>query len=293
MDIGIDSFSYHRFFGEIAPQESPASIRWTVHDVLHHAHELGVGVVSLQTIHLPPMVPEIVSSLGERCRVLRLRPVLAWGHRPGLEDGENPVKTADLKRTLAIAPGLGCSLVRFVAGSQRSFKVPAEQRIARLTPIVREIANAAQAYGLTLAIENHVDFAMRDLVRLVEEVDASNLGICFDMVNAVRVGDDLLTAARLAAPHIRMVHMRDHIPWPATGSDPEGFWPSVPLGRGILDVEGLLSLLHLAGFDGDLFVEIAYMHPNYADEVAAVAESVAFLQQRLPALSTLARQGVI
>ena len=289
MDIGIDSFSYHRFFGEIAPEEPQTAVRWTASDVLRHARELDVDAVSLQTIHLPSLEPDAMTALRKQFRELSLRPVLAWGHRPGLEHGANPAKVADLRRTLAAAKALGCSLVRFVAGSQHSFKVSADQRIASLIPILRDITDTAREHGVTLAIENHVDFAMADLVKLVEEVDAGNLGICFDMVNAVRVGDDLLAAVRLASPHIRMVHMRDHIPWPATGADPEGFWPSAPLGRGILDVDGLLGFLRASGYEGALFVEIAYMHPDYADELKVVAESVAFLKQRLSAIPILAR----
>ena len=143
------------------------------------------------------------------------------------------------------------------------------------------MANAAAKHTLTLAIENHGDFAMRDLVELVERVDMKNLAICFDTMNAVRVGDDLMEATALAATYIRMVHIRDFLPLSASPADVESFWPSAPLGHGQLDIEGLIRFLESDGYAGNLFVEMGFMHPDFSDEDAAVAESVAYLQKRL------------
>ncbi|MCB1489236.1 MAG: sugar phosphate isomerase/epimerase, partial [Bauldia sp.] len=133
--------------------------------------------------------------------------------------------------------------------------------------------------GLTLAIENHADLAMADLAHLVRTVGADNLGICFDTGNAVRVGDDLLDAARVAAPLVKMVHLKDMIVIDASRGDPTAWWPSAPLGRGIFDIPAFLAILEEAGFDGTLFVEMANMHPDWEDEDQAVSESVAYLRR--------------
>ncbi|MBW1799568.1 MAG: sugar phosphate isomerase/epimerase [Deltaproteobacteria bacterium] len=279
--IGIDSFSYHRFFGDIGPTDQPSSIRWTARDFLSRAHELGVDAVSLQTTYLPELDPDIIASLGRQLNEFGLEVVLAWGHPSGLENGDRPEKAEAIRRLLPVAKTLGCSLLRFVTGNFLSFKFSAPERIERLTPIIRDITTTAADYDLTLAIENHGDFAMKDLLELVEGVDMKNLGICFDAMNAVRVGDDLMEAAAMAATYIRMVHVRDHLPLSESPVKVESFWPSAPLGHGQLDIEGVIRFLEADGYAGNLFIEMGYMHPDFSDEDAAVAESVAYLKKTI------------
>ena len=53
MKIGIDSYCYHRFFGEVyGDQEKPAK-DWTMQDFLKRAKELKVDGVSLEVLLLP------------------------------------------------------------------------------------------------------------------------------------------------------------------------------------------------------------------------------------------------
>jgi sugar phosphate isomerase/epimerase len=233
----------------------------------------------------------MIESLTHQLREQKLEVVLAWGHPSGLEGGTNPQKVRDLGEALSSARRLGSLLVRLTAGDLYYYKVSAETRIEALTPILKRAAALASEQGLTLAIENHGDFAMKHLVALVERVNMTNLGICFDGMNAVRVGDDLREAIALAAPHIRMVHIRDFLPFSGSPAGVEDFWPSVPLGHGRLDIEGLIGFLESYGYEGKLFVEMAYMHPDYGDEDAAVAESVAYLKRRLRETRKPAVQG--
>jgi sugar phosphate isomerase/epimerase len=279
--IGIDSYAYHRYFGETTQWEKPLGIRWETTDFLRRAHELGVAVVSLQTAYLPELTAPVLASLRQQLESLTLQPVLAWGHPDGLQGGTNPDRVDELRRLLPAATAIGCSIVRLVCGNQLTSETPAARRIERLTPILRELTGEAEALGLTLAIENHADFAMRDLVALVEAVGRSRLGICFDTGNAVRVGDDLLTVARLAAPFVKMVHLKDMIVIDSSRGDPAAWWPSAPLGRGDLDIPAFVNMLRGAGFAGTLFVEMANMHPDWADEDLAVRESVAYLSELL------------
>jgi sugar phosphate isomerase/epimerase len=261
--------------------DHPTNVRWTARDFLSRSGQLGVDAVSLQTAFLPELDGETIELLTHQLHELKLETVLAWGHPSGLEGGTNPRKVEDLSRVLLSAKTLGSSLVRLTAGDLTYYKVSAEKRIETLTPTLKKVAALASEHGLTLAIENHGDFAMKDLVALVERVNMTNFGICFDGMNAVRVGDDLMEAIALAAPHVRMVHIRDFLPFSESPAGVEDFWPSVPLGHGRLDTEGLIHFLETYGYEGKLFVEMAYMHPDYGDEDAAVAESVAYLKGRL------------
>ena len=54
MKIAIDSYCYHRYFGEVyAGLQHPANRTMTVWDFLRRARRLGVGGVSLESCFLP------------------------------------------------------------------------------------------------------------------------------------------------------------------------------------------------------------------------------------------------
>lgn len=281
ISIGIDSFSYHRFFGDITDFDQPTDVRWTTEQVLQTAADLGVSSVSLQTTYLPQLDDAYIDDLRAKFAAHDLTPVLAWGHSPGFDGGKAAHRLPEVLQTLDAAKRLGCTLVRVVGGNPKSWRTPAADRTAKLLPLYRDIVAHAAALDLDVAVENHADYNTADLVELVEKVGADNFGICFDTLNAVRMGDDLLAATKLAAPHIMMVHIKDLITLPESVGTPDKFWPSAPLGHGEHDVAGFVNILRDAGFDGCIYVETGYMHPNYPDEVAAVEESVAYLKNLL------------
>ena len=295
LGLGIDSFAYHRYFGDCTAWETPIAERWTTSDFLRRAAALGADSVSLQTIYLPELTAAAVGALSDELRALQLAPTLAWGHPDGLQGGTSPERFAALRALLPIARNLGCTVVRFTCGSQFFFRIPAAERRARLVPLLRTLAVEAAGHGLTLAVENHADFTMADLVAMVREVDDPHLGICFDTGNAVRVGDDLITAARLAAPLVRMVHIKDMIVIEESRHDPTLWWPTVPLGRGEFDLAGFVAILREDGYAGTLFVELANMHTDWPDEDAAVAEGVTYLGALLadwpPAIGSASEKG--
>src|SRR2546428_36189 len=89
MKIGIDSYCYHRFFGEIYPQQTPPARRMTVEDFVIRAHELGVDGVSLEACFFPDYSSEYLSQVRGLLDKYNLDRVYAWGHPDGLEGGAN------------------------------------------------------------------------------------------------------------------------------------------------------------------------------------------------------------
>lgn len=293
--LGLDTFSYHRYFGEFTPWEARIETRWTTDDFLTRAAQLGVDAVSLQTIYMTEFASVVTSSpaiteAGEKDPVTTLRDrldahgwgrVICWGHPAGLEGGTRPDKVEEMRRWMDISRALGCDIMRFVGGYHYLWKIPAAERRARLTPIIAALAEDAARLNLTLAMENHADFAMRDIVGIVRDVGAPNLGICLDTGNAVRVGDDLLEAVELAAPYTKMVHLKDMVVQDESRGDPSKWWPSAPLGRGDYDLPAVLSILRGVGYTGCLFIEMSPMFSAWSDEDAAIAESVTYLRALL------------
>ncbi len=277
--VGIDSFSYHRYFGEVTEWEAPLALRWSTVDFLDKAAELEAEIVSLQTVYLENLSIDAMRGLREQLEHRGLRSVLAWGHRSGLESGTNPGRFDEAMACLDYTVALGAPLMRIVCGDQLAWSVPARERRERLTPLLQALAARGLDLGLDLAIENHADFTMMDLVALVDGVGEPNLGICLDLGNAVRVGDDAVRAAGLAAPLVRMVQVKDLAVQPESTGKPWAWWPSVPLGQGDIDVAAALEAIPVTPQMHGWFVEMANMHPDYPDEDAAVAESLTFLRK--------------
>lgn len=273
--IGVDSFAYHRWFGERSEWEDPRPERWDAHDFLRRASEHGADGVSLQTVHLTSaMVDAVAADASAR----RLDLVLAWGHRSGLEGGTNPTRLAEALRWLELATAAGCRLLRIVCGDQTWWPAPVEERLDRLVPQVTAIATRAASLGIDVAIENHADLTIADLVRLTERVECDNVGICFDLGNAVRVGDDVLEAADRASALVRMVHVKDIRLQPDSIGDPAAWWPTTPLGHGDLPFAEALRATLASPHRPRWYVEMAAMHPDHPDEDVAVGESLGVLR---------------
>ena len=282
MKLGIDSYTYHRFFGDWYPDlQADPGRRMTVFDFLDRAVELGVAGVSLEACYLPAD-DAFIDRLRETLDARGLERVWAWGHPSGLQSGADHEAAQDLIRHLGIARRLDARVMRICAGGRRTRPASWPEHKRALVAMLVPLADEAAAHGVVLAIENHIDMLADELVELLTTIDSPWLGVCFDTANNVRMFEDPVEVARKLAPFARATHVKDII---AHKGDPKtfGFWPSVPLGRGLVDLPVILRLLHDAGFDGLLALEIDYLAPAYveAGEDVAVAQSIAWLRHEL------------
>jgi sugar phosphate isomerase/epimerase len=275
MLIGVDGYSYHRFFGEIRPGETVADEHWEGPvPVLEHAASLGLEAVFLETCYLPP--PDHISPTMLTPSDPRLQVALSWGHPHGLEGGRSAKAEADLHHWLAWAARLGHRWLRITAGSPATRGAePASDLLARLTPILRRTAGLAAEAGLEIALENHGDLRAVEVLDLLDRVDRPTLRVCLDPVNLWRVGDDLLAGTRLLAPFTAVVHLKD---CPAGDPLVPGGPISVALGEGTLDLQGILAELAAAVFRGPLCVELGSLGPGQVDERALLERSLRWLR---------------
>jgi 3-oxoisoapionate decarboxylase len=277
MKIGIDSYCYHRYFGEVYPFQRPSQEQWTADHFVNRAVELQVDGVSLETCFLPGSAPGFWQRLREKLEANHLEAVLAWGHPDGLEGGTNTGALADLVRSIFIARELGCRVMRIVGSSLRFRDEPHGPQLRQLADMLREATKIAADQGVILAMENHIDFTARELLHLIEEVGSTNFGVNFDTGNALRLFEDPVEEARLLAPYIHATHIKDLSP--RRGGSPRdwNFWESVPAGQGIVDIPGVMRVLQDQGFPGVLCVEVDCLRASW-EEDDAVAMSVDYLR---------------
>ena len=109
-----------------------------------------------------------------------------------------------------------------------------------------------------------------ELLQLIEEVGSTNFGVNFDTGNALRLFEDPVEEARLLAPYIHATHIKDLSP--RRGGSPRdwNFWESVPAGQGIVDIPGVMRVLHDAGYPGVLCVEVDCLRDSWEEDDAVV-----------------------
>jgi len=281
MQVGIDSYCFHRYFGEVynGMQREPG-VSWDVFDFLDYAESIGVDSVSLETCFLPALDRLFLTDLKQRLDDGAFKRMLAWGHPAGLEAGANRDALEDLRRHIPLARQLGASVLRIVGSGGLPQNVSHEREMATLIAWLKDASATAAENGVRLALENHNDFDSEEMVRIVAGVGSKFFGVNLDTGNLLRVFDDPVAGSRRLAPYTIATHIKDIAP--SRGSPSEfAFWPSCPLGQGIVDLPAVVRALKDAGYQGPLTIEIDLVHPDWAHvpEETIVRESVAYLRQ--------------
>jgi sugar phosphate isomerase/epimerase len=278
MKIGIDSYCYHRYFGEVYPDQQDPGTRWTFLDFVRRAGELGVDGVSLESCFFPSLderfLAEVKTALDER----GMDRVLAWGHPDGLEGGRNQNAWREMNSLIPKAHAMGASIMRIVASSLMFRYEPHGPQIEAIVGMLRESVKIAEDHGIVLAIENHIDYTSAEILEILDRVGSEALKVNFDTGNALRMMENPVAAAKRLSSRIVAVHAKDmeacrHVP-------PEEwyFFSSVPVGTGLIDMPGVVRVLKESGFAGVLAVESDH-HKDNQDEDRLVAQSVAYLKK--------------
>lgn len=279
MKVGIDNYCYHRFFGEIYAQQKDPGRRITIEWFVDRAKQLGVDGVSLESCFFPGFEPAYLDGLKSQLDAAGLMRVFAWGHPDGLEGGKSKTAYSEMVEMIPHARRLGADVMR-VVGSSLMFRFENHQeQIERLTGMFREAVRVAADHGVKLAIENHIDFTSDEIVQLLDQVDSDHLGVNFDTANFARLLDDPVKGMRKLAPRVLATHIKDLKVNAQASVDDWFFFSSTPVGDGFVDNLALARLLKEAGYKGFLAVETDFLHPDYADEDEAVAQSVVALKK--------------
>ncbi len=275
MKIGIDSYCFHRFFGEVYPQQQRPERSMTLEDFIELARSLGVDGVSLESCFLPNVEPSYLAGIRTMLDSCGLDRVYAWGHPDGLEGGTNEAAYEEMLKSFEHAQTIGASVMRVVGSSLRFRNEPHAPQLARLTHMFRKAVRTAEAYGIRMAVENHIDFNGQEMLSLLRAVDSPFLGINFDTGNFVRLLDDPVRAMEALAPYTYAAHIKDLKVQRGIPANEWYFLSSTPVGDGVVDNTKLIEKLWRTGFSGILAVEIDFLHPDYGnDEHGAVAASV-------------------
>lgn len=285
MKVGIDSYCYHRYFGEIYEIQPDPDIRWTYEQFINKAHELKVDGVNLETCFLPSIEEEYILKLKKLLDEYKMERVMAWGHPDGLEAGKNEEAIDDLRRHFEPTKNLGTNILRIVGSSLQFRDEPHGPQLEKLAKILEGVAEEAESHGIVLAYENHIDYTSEEIIGLMDEVDSENLKINFDTGNTMRMFEDPVEATKKLAPYTVATHIKDLSPikynkfYDTRGTPNDWyFWAAVPVGDGIIDIPAIVGILDDAGYKGVYAVEIDCLKEGYDSEHEAVEKSVKYLR---------------
>lgn len=126
------------------------------------------------------------------------------------------------------------------------------RRIIELRPLLEE-------YDLILALENHQDATSDDLIALCQ-AGGERVGITFDVVNPLAVGEEPFAFARKVGGLIRNVHIKDYQIYPTES----GYrLVRAAIGQGVIDWAAMLELLHEVTPDATYHIELAALYGRH------------------------------
>jgi len=278
MKVGIDSYCYHRYFGEVYPDQQDPGVRWTFRDFVRRAVELGADAVSLESCFFESLEPGYLAEIKAALDQHGLERVLAWGHPDGLEAGRNHAAWREMNSLIPKAQFMGADIMRIVASSLMFRNEPHGPQIEAVVKMLQESVKIAADHGVVLALENHIDYTSAEIEEILQRVDSPALRVNFDTGNTLRMMEDPVAAARRLGPYTVATHTKDVEACRHVRPEEWYFFSSVPVGTGLIDMPGVVNALKDCGYQGALAVESDH-HKDHQDEDKLVAQSVAYLKQ--------------
>ncbi len=275
MKIGIDSYCYHRFFGEVYPGQIKPKKNMTMSDFLERAKQLDVDGVSLETCFLSSFENSYMLELKSQIDEYDFDRVLAWGHPNGLERGHNAAAFKEMLSFIPKAKLIGAEVMRITGSCFDYRREPHGPQIKALIPLLKEAVRVAKQNDIKLAIENHVDFTADEVLQIIDEVGSDYMGVNFDTGNFLRLLDDPIRGMQILAPYVLSTHIKDMVINPDFDPTNHLFFSCVPVGQGVVDNLKLAQILNKTNYRGFLAVELDQPAKQWEElEDAAVAVSV-------------------
>ena len=186
--------------------------------------------------------------------------------QPFGSDAEQERTLAGLQADTRFAQALGAPDVLIWEGRAPAGTTESDW-MERLLPPLVELLRAAIAYakplGLRILVEPHpftVGMSDRFLIRLCDALDPDYFGVTYDFCHyGVGRRNDYINAIRTLGHRIRHIHFSD--------SDQQTSELHFPVGRGRMDVQGMLNAFRDIGYNGSMTLDL-YGYPTPVEALA-------------------------
>jgi sugar phosphate isomerase/epimerase len=177
-----------------------------------------------------------------------------------------------LQKAYEAAAELGIPVVNVGPGG----KAGSDDDLARQIDLLAAMAEKAHAHGVTLCAKAHVGQSIHDTpttLRAMAQIDSPGFGVDMDPSHIFRAdgGEDVVEALRAVISRVRHVHIRD-CPAAEKGTEgPPGKPEEQACGRGGIDLAGYLRVLHAAGAEVAVNLEVIGAKEYELSRVATIA----------------------
>ena len=280
--FGIDSFSFHRFFGENSKWEVPSEIKWQTKDFIDFARAHNLDLITLQTAYLDLSDSEIYDEIARWTSDNKNYLAFTWGHPNGFNGGKNQDALKSATEWLEHSAEFELEQMRIVFGNHFNFDEAPSIRMERIGNQLEVLVKRARQLGVRLSVENHADFNVPVLLDIISGIDDQYLGLCLDLGNSFRVGDDLNQVMEdIDTSRIFMIQAKelDQMPDNVPGA-PIGWWPTVNFGTAKIDVAKRINRLIERGFDGPIAIELSNLGAGL-NEIGVAEQAIDYLRANL------------
>jgi sugar phosphate isomerase/epimerase len=176
-----------------------------------------------------------------------------------------PRRDTDVERfqaTVRTAKRCGATVLRTAMGGRRYEVFDRKEQFDEWAKTTEEAVRRAEPilarHRMRLAIENHKDRRVDEMLAMLKRVDSEWVGVCVDFGNDLALLGDPLDMVKAYAPWARSAHVKDA----AVAEHEEGFLlADVVLGQGVLNLPEMARALREANPDIRFSLEMSTRDP--------------------------------
>ena len=195
-----------------------------------------------------------------------------------LESARREAAAREIFQAADAAAVLGVRYFVIHPGPEKSiYPQPSErfQRMENALAVIDRVSTRCRKSGVELLLENMLPHLFlghtKDILWTIGAMAETNIGVCLDTGHASLSGD-LDTAPFKFAGHLKMIHVNDN-----TGKGDD----HLPPGKGTIQWDRLISMLHDIGFSGSLILEMSGETDRNPESILADARTArSFLKRQ-------------
>src|SRR5262245_33632781 len=256
MNIGIAAYSFPCGCGFARRDGQPVTKQpLTAWDLIALASEH--GLISVE-IPLQGTLPDLSERTIDRLR----QEIESRGLTLVVDSGIVDVET--LRALFPLARRAGARVVRatlssILEGARAGIPGGWDAYIGEIRSRIVALQEDLEEHDVVLALENHQDATSDDLIALCE-AGGERVGVTFDVVNPLAVGEEPFLFARKVGARIRNVHIKEYQVFPT----PSGYrLVRCAIGEGVIDWPAMLALLREVAPGATHQIELAALYARH------------------------------
>jgi inosose dehydratase len=139
-------------------------------------------------------------------------------------------------------------------------RAPTPAEFERLGKLLTKVGQRVNGVGLRLVYHNHMGAfgeAPDEVARVLEVTEPNAMGFLLDIAHYQQGGGDPVAAVARHRDRLEILHLKDVVsPVPGDKKPPRQSYQWVELGRGKVDVPGVIAALKKASFQGPAIIEL-------------------------------------